>query len=234
MILIKTKGKTVEKILILRISVSKILTLLVLKVLFSNSTTQSIYLETNYIKMISTIEGPLFNTGLESANKMKVQINLNLPSYYNSNKINKEEVERTVSKILQSNLFLDKHKKSILKIKFDILEYSADFTHYCLMIASLACSHLGIEQRGILTCSNICMLQDGRSLVDPTLLEESYSKSKFQIACLIDTEEVISFNQNGIVEDKIIENQINTKFMELIALSISVCKAYRNYIIKQL
>lgn len=190
------------------------------------------YVETTHLKFITTVEGPLYNPGLDSANQMKMQVTLNLPSYDNKN-INKEEVERKILKTIQSNIFLDKHKKALLKINFDILEYNCEFFHYCIMSACLCSIQIGIEQKGVLLCSNICIMENKEILVDPIFEEEKKAKCKFQIACLVDTEEVVSFNQEGILEEGQI-GVLNNKFNELVAISIAVCKAYRNYLMKYL
>lgn len=133
-----------------------------------------------------------------------------------------------ILKIIKNNIFTENHKKSEINIKFDILEYNCNFTHYCILISSYALMHLGIEQKGILTSSNIVINNEGKFTIDPNFEEENNSKIKIQLACLVDTQEVTSFIQKG----SIIEDNNNKIFNQAVALSIQVCKEYKNYIHK--
>lgn len=193
--------------------------------------------EVNYYNVscfIKLSEGPIFSSGLESANEMKIIVNINLPSYSDNLKtVEISSIESNICKILKSNIFLENHKKSMIKVKYDILEFTCDFTHYCLLTGSFGFMNLGIEQKGILTCANIIVLQNGNILVDPDLEEEKRAISKVQIASLVDTEEVISYIQKGPID----ENQSNKeekdkKFDEIVSVSLGVCKAYKNLILK--
>ena len=173
---------------------------------------------------------------------MKIQVSISFPSYSsNCSKLDKTQTENRILKIIQSNILTEKHKKSILKLKIDVLEFQCDFSHFSIMGASICCSNLGIEQKGLLTASSLVISNDnGRILVDPSFEEEAQSRCKFQVVSLVETEEVISFSQVGIFEDndddKIQGNEgrglESLKFKEVVSILISVCKAYMGYIVK--
>ncbi len=112
----------------------------------------------------------------------------------------------------------------------------------------LALTNLGIEQKGIITCSNV-IVKNGEFMVDPTFSEERGYQAKFQIACLVDLEEVVllindgslDFNSVKISENEKIKNNTDVKslfhsdeFANILANSLQVCKVYHNYIMNQL
>lgn len=166
---------------------------------------------------------------------MKIAVTINFPKYMkNKEDFESAGIESKVLRIIKNNLFVDRHKKSLLKIKFDILEMSTEILHYCILSSSLAITNLGIEQKGILTCSNVVINANDILIVDPPLSDELGCKSKFQLACLVDTEEVVSFIQSGSIheEPEIKEQLANNKFKDVISLSIQICKAYKNYLSK--
>lgn len=119
------------------------------------------------------------------------------------------------------------------------------------MSVVLALTNLGIEQKGIVTCSNI-IIKNGNLIVDPTFVEERGYQAKFQIACLVDLEEVILLINDGSLDlntrsiSEINNKQDKSKvdgeislfhseeFSEILANSLQICKVYHNYIMKQL
>ena len=58
---------------------------LVFKTVQISSSKITVYLETSYIKLLTTVEGPYYNSGLESSSQMKINLDLNLPTYSNLN-----------------------------------------------------------------------------------------------------------------------------------------------------
>lgn len=231
---------------------------LVMKTVQKQTGKHSIYLETSYIKCLTTAEGPLYNQGFESSNYLKVVVKLNLPLYSTNNisPSEKTNIENVIENLLRKNILLEKYSKGLLKIKIDVLEYSSDILHYCLMSAVTALLNLGIEQKGIITCSNIIVNSNNNIIIDPSFEEEKKSKVKFQIACLVDLEEVVLLISNGSLNSNTLKvkelmdnknkntNNVNTNtdgclinnevFNDLLVNSLQICKVYHNYIIKLL
>ena len=150
----------------------------------------------------------------------------------------KEQIENRILKTLQNIILLQRHKKSLLKIRFDVLEYSSDIFHYCVMSASLGLSFIGIEQKGIVSSSKLIILKNGDFLVDPSFEEEKLSDSSLQLSCIVDTEEVVSYYQNGFLGSDLSDNNgnenkiMNEKFSRVVGIGISVCKAYNDYMMR--
>lgn len=168
-------------------------------------------------------------------------------------------MENIIEKLLTKNIITEKFSKGVLKIKFDIIEAICDVFHYCLMSSAVLLTNIGIEHRGIISCSNVVVNSNGDILVDPTLKEESLSQIKFQVACLVDLEEVVLLINDGGLEycnkniheilpktkssDMVVDDNVNArgsslidneKFKQILIYSLQVCKTYHNYLIKQL
>ena len=177
---------------------------------------------------------------------MKVQINLNLPTY-NSKNITFEEVkniEIIIEKLLTKNILIEKYSKSLLKVKFDILEYQTELLHYCLMASCITLCSIGIEMKGIITSSNIILDKNKNILVDPSKNEENGRLAKIQIACIQDLEEIVLLIQDGnFSKDENFAKKYNEVVFEsnsgivdsheltnILIYSLDVCKAYQTFL----
>lgn len=172
--------------------------------------TSSVYLETNHLKLLCYIDGPIYQTGnfnkakTEDSNKMDVQVKINIPSYYKNVLNNFNNLEKQLENLFEHNILLDKYARTKLQINIDVYEYSCDILSFCVMAISLALTYANIEQKGIVTCANI-ITKDGEIIVDPTLKEEESADFKLNFGCIVDLHENNLFLQKGTVDEEILK-----------------------------
>jgi ribonuclease PH len=197
--------------------------------------TSSVYLETNHLKMISTINGPIYQTNIaksktDEAGKMNVIVNVFIPSYYSDMKINcnKNTIELQLEELFTKNIFVEKYARTKLVINIEIFEFNCDILPFAIMATTLALCYANIEQKGIISCANVIYIADGNKIIsDPTFEEEEYSNSKITFGCIIDLQENNLFIQNGSIED---ENE----YKRALGTAIKMCEAYQNFLISKL
>ena len=95
---------------------------------------------------------------------MQIKINIKFPTYLADN-LSKSEIdtykmnmESVLFNLFSQTILTEKYAKTLLEINIDIIEYNCDFTNYAIMAVSLALNYANIEQKGLVSCSNIVFL----------------------------------------------------------------------------
>lgn len=201
-----------------------------MKSMYKSSEKEIVYLESTNIKLLTTVEGPLFNTGLDSNNKMKIYVNITLPTYSDIAMKNyeKQNLENVIVKLLNKVIFIEKYDKSVMIINLELIEFNSEILHYCMIAIMNVLCNLSIEIKGILTCSNVILDKNDEIVIDPNKEQEKNCKERLQIACLVEVEEIVLVIKDGKSNDD--ENI----FKKLLTESLAVCKIYHDYIVSNL
>lgn len=192
-----------------------------------SSEKEIVYLESTNLKLLTTVEGPLFNTGLDCSNKMKIYVNISFPTYGEISMKNyeKQNIENIIVKLLNKIIFIEKYEKSVMIINLELIEFTSEILHYCMISIMTILCNLNIEIKGILTCSNAIVDKNDNIIVDPNKNQEKDCKEKLQLACLVEVEEIILVIKDGKTKDD------DSIFKKLLTESLAVCKAYHDYIV---
>jgi ribonuclease PH len=194
--------------------------------------TSSVYLETNHIKLLVSVNGPLYLSTIsknhsDDASKMNVIVKVSIPSYYThidiSSKINTLEIQ--LEELFSKNILLEKYPRTKLIINIEIFEFSCDILPFAIMGTTLALTEANVEQKGLITCANI-IYKNKDLIVDPTSEEENLAEFKLIFGCLSDMQENNLFIQIGWVEEQ--------EFKKAIGTCIKICEAYQNFLISKL
>lgn len=162
---------------------------------------------------------------------MNLKVNVNFPTYYTDENINmnhevyKNSLEMQLEDLFSHNILTEKYARTKLTINIDLFEFSCDILPFALMATTLALNEAAIEQKGILTCSNLALIND-QIIVDPTLEEEKNSSFKLVFGSIIDLQETNLFLQNGTTNED--------KFKKMVGTAIIMCESYQNYLISKM
>jgi ribonuclease PH len=194
--------------------------------------TSSVYVETNHLKMLVSLNGPIYQTQIsktksDDASKMNVKVNIIIPSYYNNmnHSCNKNTIETQLEDLFSRNIFVEKYARTKLIINVEIFEFSCDILPYATMAITLALNDANIEQKGLITCSNVIYKND-MIIVDPTYEEEKNSEFKLTFGSIIDLQENNLFLQNGYLEEP--------EFKKVVGTAIKMCEAYQHFLISKM
>ena len=100
---------------------------------------------------------------------MQIKINIKFPTYLGDNLSRSEletykmNLESVLLNLYSQTILTEKYAKTILEINIDIIEFNCDITNYAIMAVSLALNYASIEQKGLVSCSNIvfsCIILD--------------------------------------------------------------------------
>ena len=140
--------------------------------------TSSVYIETNHLKILISINGPLYLSTIsksktDDASKMNLSVKLQIPSYYSDTNLplNKNSIETRLEDLFTRNIFLEKYARTKLVINVEVFEFSCDILPFAIMGITLALNDANIEQKGLITCANIIYNKE-KIIVDPTFEEE--------------------------------------------------------------
>lgn len=188
----------------------KLLYIVIRKNIKSNKTS-SIYIESSHLKILCSIEGPIFFTGLQTRNQdlsnLNLEVNINFPSYLERNfKVkkyisNKSTTENCIENLLRNVILSEKYARNKIVISIDVIEINCDLIPYAVIGLSLALNEANIEQRGLCSASNI-IRKNGDFIVDPTFEEEEGSEFKLLWGCLYDLEENTFYKQKGNIDEE--------------------------------
>ncbi len=194
--------------------------------------TSSIYLETNHIKLLCSVNGPIYLSTLpkgkcDDASKMNVVVKVSIPAYYTHLDIStkKNTLEIQLEELFSRNIFLEKYARTKLLISIEVFEFSCDILPFAIMASTLALNEANIEQKGLVTCASI-IFKNNQLMVDPTNEEEQNSEFKLTFGCLSDLQENNLFIQNGCVEE--------VDFKRAVGTCIKICEAYQNFLVSKL
>ncbi len=195
--------------------------------------TSSVYLETNHLKMMISINGPIYQSTIpkskgDDAGKMSVMFKIQIPSYYNDVNLpfNKNWIETQLEELFTKNIFIEKYARTKLTINVEVFEFSCDFLPFAVMGVTLALNDANIEQKGLITCANIICNKMDSIIVDPTFDEEAQAVFKLTFASTMDFQENNLFVQRGVIEE--------SEFKKVIGTAIKMCEAYQNFLISKL
>jgi ribonuclease PH len=189
----------------------------------------SLYLETTHLKMLCSINGPIYISTIskaksDDANKMNVNVNLVFPSYLDSLP-NKNSLEMLLEDLFSQNILVEKYPRTKLNIKVEVFEYNCNILPFAVMAVSLGLAYANIEQKGLSTCSNI-IVKNGEIFVDPTTDEENEAEFKLNFGSLVDFQENNIFIQSGNIETNL--------FKKVIGTAIKMCEAYQKFLISKI
>lgn len=90
---------------------------------------------------------------------MQLKVIVKFPTYMVDNKqeseMNKLNLETILFNLFSKTILVEKYSKTIIEITVDIVEYACDVTNYSIMAVTYALNNANIEQKGLVTCSNI-------------------------------------------------------------------------------
>jgi ribonuclease PH len=194
--------------------------------------TSSVYLETNHLKLMCSINGPIYQANIskaksEDASKMNVTVKVSIPSYYSDKSIQnvKNTLEMQLEDLFTRNIFIEKYARTKLVINVEVFEFSCDITPFAVMAITLALNEANIEQKGLITCANV-LYKNNEVIVDPTHDEEISSDLKLTFGCIMDLQENNLFIQNGSIEE--------VEFKKVVGTAIKMCEAYQNFLISKM
>jgi ribonuclease PH len=194
--------------------------------------TSSVYLETNHLKLLCSINGPIFLSTIskskaEDASKMSVSVKVTIPSYYSDKNLSsmKNTLEMQLEDLFTRNIFTEKYARTKLVINVEVFEFSCDITPFAAMAITLALNDANIEQKGLITCANV-IYKNSSVIVDPTIEEEQSADLKLTFGCIMDLQENNLFIQNGWIEEM--------EFKKVVGTAIKMCEAYQNFLISKL
>jgi ribonuclease PH len=168
--------------------------------------TSSIYLETTHLKLMCYINGPIYLSAsskgkIDESNSMNIKVNINFPSYYETNFENlKNSLESKLEDLFFHNIITERYLKTKLEINIDIFEFNSDITPYAVMATTLALTSANIEQKGILTACNVITVNNN-ILIDPTFDEEKLADYKLVFGSIVDLQENNLFLQTGRTDE---------------------------------
>ena len=102
-------------------------------------------------------------TDNNSAN-MQLKVNVKFPTYYTDTMskseadIIKMNLESLLYNLYSQTILTEKYAKTILDINVEIIEYNCNITNFSVMAITLALNYANIEQKGLISCSNIVFL----------------------------------------------------------------------------
>jgi len=192
----------------------------------------SVYIETNHLKLLCSVNGPIYLTNIpksksDDASKMNVEVKLHVPSYYLDQHLpmNRNLIETQLEDLFSRNILVEKYARTKLIINLEIFEISCDILPYAIMGICLALNDANVEQKGIITCSNV-VISNGNLLVDPTFEEEKMADFKLIFGCNMDYQENNVFLQKGNLEE--------AEYKKVLGTSIKICDVFHNYIISKM
>jgi len=141
--------------------------------------------------------------------------------YLNSQKMN---IESVIFNIFSHNIVSEKYSKTSIEINVEIYEFACDPLSYAIMGVSQALSYANIEQKGLITCSNVIVI-DEQIIVDPTIEEEKLSNFKLIFGAIMDLQENNIFLQQGFVIEEI--------FKLVMGCSIKICEKFQDFFISK-
>lgn len=196
------------------------------------NSSSSIYLETNHIKLLCSVQGPIYLSTVsknksDDASKMNLNVKVSIPSYYNGQEIasKKNSLEIQLEELFSKNVFLDKYPRTKLLVNIEVFEFSCEILPYAIMATTLALNDANIEQKGLITCAHI-IIKENQLIVDPTNEEERNAEFKLIFGCVSDLQENNLFIQNGWTEEK--------EFKSAVGTCIKICEAYQKFMIAKL
>ena len=161
--------------------------------------------------MFCSVDGPIFLTGFsnkknQDLNTLGIEVNIKFPSYINNSITIKYISEKHSLETYIENLFLnvilsERYSRTKIIFNIEVIEINCDLTPYAIMGISLALNESNIEQKGIVTASNIIKKGD-QIILDPTLEEENNCDFKLLWGCLLDLEENTLFVQKGSCDEE--------------------------------
>lgn len=195
--------------------------------------TSSVYLETTHLKMMCSINGPIYQSNIpkskaDEAGKMAININVLIPSYYHDVQLpfNKNNLESQLEDLFAKNIFVEKYARTKIVINIEVFEFTCNILPFTIMAITLALNEANIEQKGLITSASL-VYKNNHIIVDPTFEEEDLAQFKFVFGCVMDLQENNIFIQSGSIEDE-------AEYKKLIGTAIKMCEAYQNFLISKL
>lgn len=172
--------------------------------------TSSVYVETTHLKLLCSIDGPIFLTGIQSRKQdlstLIIEVKINFPSYLNSNPLvknyisEKNSLENYIENLFQNIILNERYSRNKIVININVLEINCDLIPFAVMGISLALNEANVEQKALCTAANV-IRKNNQLIIDPTLEEESNADFKLLWGCLFDLEENTLFIQKGSCDE---------------------------------
>lgn len=189
--------------------------------------TESVYFETPTLKMLIALNGPYYSsTKTNDDSKMDINIKIKIPSYCNVSQTSITNNESQLEEMLTKHFIISKYPRTKLEILIEVFEFQSDYLPYAVMGISLCACYANIEQKGLLTCCKVIIDENQKVIVDPLLVNEKSSISKFVVGCNIALKENFMFKQDGTCSSLLLKKAI--------ASAIKICEVYQDFIIKKL
>ncbi|MCQ2816519.1 MAG: hypothetical protein MJ252_04545 [archaeon] len=190
--------------------------------------TNSIYIETDKLKLMCTIKGPYYSNARSTDEEdMEISVNITVPEYNTDEELDFEKASKQMEIILAKHFLINKYPRTQLDISIAVYEFKCNFIPYSYMAVSLCASDAGIEQKGLLSCCEISADESGniKLMEGNTLLEEHKDLTTFIIGCNISQNDMFLFQQHGHCNKDVLKKAIAT--------SMKICEAYNEFLINK-